>query len=107
MRDDLFQDKITKSFEFDENVAQVFDDMLARSIPFYKQTLALCVSLCEQNTKENDVVYDIGCSTGNLLIHTQNYVGTGLLPLKYVCKTVYVFLLTWYYRLNHKLLNHN
>ena len=78
MRDDLFQDKITKSFEFDENVAQVFDDMLARSIPFYKQTLALCVSLCEQNTKENDVVYDIGCSTGNLLIELSSRISKPL-----------------------------
>jgi len=80
--DQLFNNKIKKSFEFDENVAQVFDDMLARSIPFYEENLRLCTNLCLANTNKNDKIVDIGCSTANTLIdiniktkHTLELVG--------------------------------
>lgn len=29
------QSLTTKQFEFDENVASVFDDMISRSVPYY------------------------------------------------------------------------
>lgn len=37
--DKVFTKPITKQFEFDEDVAAVFDDMLERSIPFYKEVI--------------------------------------------------------------------
>jgi len=35
MNDKVFTKAIKKQFEFDEEVAAVFDDMLLRSVPFY------------------------------------------------------------------------
>lgn len=99
-KDNLFSHKkISKKakFCFDERVASVFDDMLERSIPYYKDNLALCVDFITQyiaqyttqnlaqkqlkNTSQNlsqkhsqtknqtnARIYDIGCSTGNTLL---------------------------------------
>ena len=39
--DKVFSQPIKKQFEFDESVASVFDDMLERSIPFYKEVISL------------------------------------------------------------------
>lgn len=48
-KDTIFQTPTHKKFEFDAQVASVFDDMLARSIPYYKDTLELCVDFMAQN----------------------------------------------------------
>ena len=51
-KDNLFSHKkISKKakFCFDESVASVFDDMLARSIPYYKDNLVLCVDFITQH----------------------------------------------------------
>lgn len=38
-KDEIFNEKMKiEDFQFDENVARVFDDMLHRSIPFYEET---------------------------------------------------------------------
>ncbi|OBV28827.1 carboxy-S-adenosyl-L-methionine synthase CmoA [Helicobacter sp. CLO-3] len=50
-KDTIFQNPTHKKFEFDAQVASVFDDMLARSIPYYKDTLELCVDFMAQNIK--------------------------------------------------------
>ncbi len=68
MRDEIFKKPITKQFAFDEEVATVFDDMIARSVPFYKENLALVRDIVLKNSKEESVIYDLGCSTGTLLI---------------------------------------
>lgn len=91
-KDNLFSHKkISKKakFCFDERVASVFDDMLVRSIPYYKDNLALCVDFITQYITQNQNplkngsqnrpqtknlsqtnarIYDIGCSTGNTLL---------------------------------------
>lgn len=66
--DKVFTKPITKQFEFDEDVAVVFDDMLERSIPFYKEVIALtCKTIC-QHVKEGANIVDLGCSTANTLL---------------------------------------
>lgn len=87
-KDNLFSHKkISKKakFCFDERVASVFDDMLERSIPYYKDNLSLCVDFITQHITQyatqnlsqkhlqtknqaNARIYDIGCSTGNALL---------------------------------------
>ena len=62
MIDKVFEKSITKQFEFDEEVAAVFDDMLDRSVPFYKEMLRLTTNFALQYLESNDVVYDLGCS---------------------------------------------
>lgn len=68
MRDEVFKKPISKQFEFDEDVASVFDDMLNRSVPFYKENLNLQIKILKEFLKDNDKIIDLGCSTGNFLI---------------------------------------
>ncbi|WP_300447972.1 carboxy-S-adenosyl-L-methionine synthase CmoA [uncultured Helicobacter sp.] len=69
MKDRIFTKDIGKQFEFDTQVASVFDDMLERSIPHYKEVLGLIVDFCAMNLKtENALIYDLGSSTGTTLL---------------------------------------
>lgn len=68
MTDKVFEKSITKQFEFDEEVASVFDDMLNRSVPYYKMMQDLTISFAIKYLNENDTVYDLGCSTASTLI---------------------------------------
>ncbi|WP_120945365.1 carboxy-S-adenosyl-L-methionine synthase CmoA [Helicobacter labacensis] len=65
MKDTLFNTPLPKRFEFDSQVAGMFDDMLTRSIPHYHETLKLASHFVAQDLE--GVVYDLGCSTGNFL----------------------------------------
>ncbi|MEO1953696.1 MAG: carboxy-S-adenosyl-L-methionine synthase CmoA [Campylobacterales bacterium] len=69
MNDKVFAKPIKKQFEFDEEVAAVFDDMLARSVPFYEESQKITEFFVHKNLKEDGVVYDLGCSTASLLIN--------------------------------------
>ena len=68
MRDKVFEKELDKKFEFDEAVASVFDDMLERSVPFYKVNQALIIEYMLHNLKEGSLVVDLGCSTGSFLM---------------------------------------
>ena len=68
-KDNIFDSKYkTHDFVFDEKAASVFDDMVSRSVPMYKESMMAAVSLSKSFVKSNSRVYDIGCSTGSLLI---------------------------------------
>ena len=67
-KDKIFDKPITKQFEFDEEVASVFDDMLSRSVPFYDEMLKLSTSFALMHLKDKGRVYDLGCSTASTLI---------------------------------------
>nr|WP_317404211.1 carboxy-S-adenosyl-L-methionine synthase CmoA [uncultured Helicobacter sp.] len=82
MKDKIFTQDIGKQFEFDAQVASVFDDMLERSIPHYKEVLGLIVDFCMLNLNEkahhtlsqespstqSPLIYDLGSSTGSTLL---------------------------------------
>ncbi len=68
MRDEVFKNVISKQFEFDENVASVFDDMVSRSVPFYKQTQELIVLFLSKRLEQGAKVVDLGCSTATTLL---------------------------------------
>jgi len=66
--DKLFQgDGNVGDFVFDDSTAAVFDDMLDRSVPFYREIQRMVVDVGVQFIEEGGAVYDIGCSTGNTL----------------------------------------
>jgi len=69
MNDKVFTKPIKKQFEFDEEVAAVFDDMLERSVPFYKESQKITQFFVKKNLQENGIVYDLGCSTASLLLN--------------------------------------
>lgn len=68
MKDKVFEKPINKQFEFDENVASVFDDMLDRSIPFYAEVLELVCDMSLKYTDDGSTILDLGCSTANTLL---------------------------------------
>ena len=68
-RDTLFENKAPAvNFEFNEQVADVFDDMLDRSVPFYKHVIEMTSEILGRSLQAGDTVYDLGCSTGTTLI---------------------------------------
>lgn len=69
LRDEVFKKPIKKQFEFDQSVASVFDDMIARSVPFYEVCTDLITDLLAKTLKKNAKVIDLGCSTANLLLN--------------------------------------
>ena len=68
-KDKIFKKQILKQFEFDKEVASVFDDMLNRSVPFYTEMLDLTTSFALKFCKSGSVIYDLGCSTASTLIN--------------------------------------
>jgi tRNA (cmo5U34)-methyltransferase len=69
MKDDLFSKSGSpEKFEFNEPVARVFDDMLIRSIPLYRECQEMVVDWCVRFAREGSSLYDLGCSTGSLLL---------------------------------------
>ena len=68
-RDTLFETQTpAERFEFNERVAEVFDDMLDRSVPFYKQVIQMTAEILGHSLQVGDTVYDLGCSTGTTLL---------------------------------------
>ena len=57
------------AFSFDENVAQVFDDMILRSIPLYADVQRSIPFLAGLLDHDPIKIVDLGCSTGTSLIH--------------------------------------
>lgn len=53
-------------FQFDDQVAGVFNDMLHRSIPLYEEIILRQVQLIERLYRPGTRIYDLGCSNGNL-----------------------------------------
>lgn len=69
LRDTLFAvDTVQEDFVFNERVVEVFDDMLDRSIPFYREVIGASAQLLDTFLHTDDTVYDLGCSTGTTLL---------------------------------------
>lgn len=67
-RDTLFaiEDPVVEKFTFDENVADVFDDMIHRSVPGYDAIVAMIGLLAERYARDGTCCYDLGCSLGEV-----------------------------------------
>jgi tRNA (cmo5U34)-methyltransferase len=52
------------SFVFDDRVAGVFDDMISRSVPGYRDIVAMTGILTNRYAKPRTNAYDLGCSLG-------------------------------------------
>jgi len=65
MRDEIYKDIVDISkFTFDKKVVDVFDDMVLRSVPGYKQMIELIGLAGRIYPVKNTNIYDLGCSTG-------------------------------------------
>lgn len=68
-KDRLFHAKtVQEDFTFNDQVAEVFDDMLSRSVPFYNAVIDSIAELLRQQVPQGSTVYDLGCSTGTTLL---------------------------------------
>jgi len=68
-RDEIYKELPgDRDFCFDATVAAVFDDMLERSVPGYRQVIGMTSALLARYLSPGDLVYDLGCSTGTTLV---------------------------------------
>ncbi|HEY1844552.1 MAG TPA: carboxy-S-adenosyl-L-methionine synthase CmoA [Buttiauxella sp.] len=65
-RDMLFSAPIAQlgDWTFDERVAEVFPDMIQRSVPGYSNIISMIGMLAERFVMPDSQVYDLGCSLG-------------------------------------------
>jgi tRNA (cmo5U34)-methyltransferase len=78
MRDQIFNNKIEKKFEFDELVASVFDDMLSRSVPFYDEVRGVIISLILLEERDGKRVLDLGSSTAKFLLELHEKMSSNM-----------------------------
>jgi len=76
--DNLFQTAFRSigGFRFDENVAQVFPDMIRRSVPGYGHVVGSSGLIAKRFAQPNTVIYDLGCSLGATTLAIANQVTT-------------------------------
>ena len=76
LKDEVFKDEITKAFDFKfgEKVANVFDDMVNRSVPFYEEIQRMIGEIAADHTQKGGDIYDLGCSTGTTMIYMNGQV---------------------------------
>jgi len=76
-KDNLYQDpQAPADFTFNSRVAEVFDDMLQRSVPCYHQVIDMVATLLARLVKPGDRIYDLGCSTGTTLLELSRRMAT-------------------------------
>ena len=59
--------KISRTWSFDTKVSKVFDNHVRQSIPLYDEFHKQTSKIAEFYCKDNSVIYDLGCSTGNFI----------------------------------------
>ena len=73
--DRLFAADWDGPFRFDERVAEVFDDMVERSVPSYRLQQRLIGDLAQRFWRAGTAIYDLGCATGNTLETLRSNLG--------------------------------
>lgn len=75
-QDKVFHEEIKNAsdFKFGTTVANVFDDMVNRSVPYYGEMQRMIAELAADHAKEGSYVYDFGCSTGTTMIGMNTFV---------------------------------
>lgn len=65
-KDSIYADSLANiaDFRFDAQVADVFTDMIERSVPGYRSIITMIETLTEHYAQPNSTLYDLGCSLG-------------------------------------------
>jgi len=69
------------AFEFDGQVADVFENMISRSVPGYPLLLDLLEVLTEQFAQPNTNCYDLGCSLGASTLRIRQHLPSPVILL--------------------------
>lgn len=75
-KDDIFAKPLDRvdDFTFDARVADVFDNMITRSVPGYRLTLDLIGLIAENYSMPDTRCYDLGCSLGAATLMLRQHV---------------------------------
>lgn len=65
-------------FRFGKETAEVFDDMVSRSVPFYDEIQRMIGEVAADFAAEGTNLYDLGCATGTTLLALQPVVSPGV-----------------------------
>ena len=65
-KDSIYAEKqqSVTGFRFNSETAEVFEDMIERSVPGYRTTISMIGLLAERYSKADSFCYDLGCSLG-------------------------------------------
>ena len=76
-KDEIFKNKSKPigDFHFNEEVATVFDDMLVRSVPYYREIQRMIAEIACDFVVNGTTIYDLGCSTGTTLLNLNRHLG--------------------------------
>ncbi|MEP3480268.1 MAG: carboxy-S-adenosyl-L-methionine synthase CmoA [Fuerstiella sp.] len=74
-KDNIYEAPLNQvgDFEFDDAVADVFPDMIRRSVPGYSSMLSMVAQCARQYSQPQTEIWDLGCSLGacTMLMHEQ------------------------------------
>ncbi len=70
--------RLIKDFNFGQKTAVVFDDMLIRSVPFYREMQRMIGEIASDFAVEGTNAYDLGCSTGTTFLALDPVVAKGV-----------------------------
>lgn len=75
-KDNIFAAPIEKmgDFTFDARVAEVFPDMIQRSVPGYSNIVSAIGMLAERFAQPNTNLYDLGCSLGAATLSMRRHI---------------------------------
>ena len=76
MKDTIYRSNNTsiQPFEFNEQVAGVFPDMIERSIPGYPLTVSMISVMGDKFVQAGSNIYDLGCSLGTVSFAIQQTI---------------------------------
>ncbi len=79
IKDSLYSQPLGQisSFAFDDHVANVFPDMISRSVPGYQTMIAAIGLLAGRFAKPNSICYDLGCSLGAASLSMRENIAVG------------------------------
>jgi tRNA (cmo5U34)-methyltransferase len=78
--DKVFSEEIKKpsDFKFGAVVANAFDDMVERSVPFYNEIQRMIIELAIEHALPETNIVDLGCSTGTTMIGINPFVNENI-----------------------------
>ena len=79
-RDKLFADETASigDFRFGKETASVFDDMVSRSVPFYREIQRMTGDIAADFGVAGSNLYDLGCATGTTMMMLDPMVDPGV-----------------------------
>ncbi len=77
-KDEIYSESLANiaNFNFDAQVADVFPDMIERSVPGYRAIITMIETLTEHYAQPGSTLYDLGCSLGAATLSMRRGIAT-------------------------------